>query len=74
MRATEEGVTPEGRAPSYGKGVVQKGIWGIPKLKFTNFKILPRISPIPRKEEGTLSSLFLYYMSCDCSKSPASYY
>lgn len=62
-------VSPKGRLPLCGKRV-QKGAWGIPKIKFTTFKILPRVSPIPRKE------LFLHYsryMAHNCYQSPDSY-
>lgn len=45
-REVPEGrVSPEGRTLLCRKGV-QKGIGGIPKLKFTNFKILSRFSPV----------------------------
>ena len=47
-------MSPEGRAPLYRKGVVQEGTWEIPKIKFTNSIIFPRICPVHRKDEETL--------------------
>lgn len=49
----KEGCHLKGGASLYRKGV-HKGIWGIQKIKFTNFKILPRVRLIPRKEIGRI--------------------
>lgn len=49
----------KGGALLYRKGV-HKGIWGIPKIKFTNVKILPTVSPVPRKETGRIIVPTLY--------------
>lgn len=70
-RGVQKRVSPKGRAPLYGERV-QKGIWEIPKMKFTDFKILPRVSPTPRKVELFLS--YSHYMAHNCSQSPDSYY